>query len=149
MNVFHPDPHTVYINTWLKVGMRVWSFENVWIPQTVKTKHNTQVLFSYRHLTKAERSAFPKDAKLFSSAKYAPGSSLQYSSYACFRQPRVHAFDDQVPVIQKLDSAVHHSIRKTKCPILWIVIYQWRALSTRYKRVPRVVELKTIPMHKV
>lgn len=69
-------------------------------PQTVKTKHNTQVLFSYRHLTKAERSAFPKDAKLFSSAKYAPGSSLQYSSYACFRQPRVHAFDHQVPVIQ-------------------------------------------------
>ena len=118
-------------------------------PQTVKTKHNTQVLFSYRHLTKAERSAFPKDAKLFSSAKYAPGSSLQYSFYACFRQPRVHAFDDQVPVIQKLDSAVHHSIRKTKCPVLWIVIYQWRALSTRYKRVPRAVELKTIPMHKV
>lgn len=114
-----------------------------------ETKHNTQVLFSYRHLTKAERSAFPKDAKLFSSAKYAPGSSLQYSSYACFRQPRVHAFDDQVPVIQKLDSAVHHCIRKTKCPILWIVIYQWRALSTRYKRVPRAVELKTIPMHKV
>ena len=51
-------------------------------PQTVKTKHNTQVLFSYRHLTKAERSPFPKDAKLFSSAKYAPGSSLQYSSIA-------------------------------------------------------------------
>ena len=98
--------------------------------QTVKTKHNTQVLFSYRHLTKAERSPFPKDAKLFSSAKYAPGSSLQYSSYACFRQPRVHAFDHQVPVVQKLDSAVHYSIRKTKCHILWIVIYQSRALST-------------------
>lgn len=80
-------------------------------PQTVKTKHNTQVLFSYRHLTKAERSAFPKDAKLFSSAKYAPGSSLQYSSYACFRQPR-------------LDSEYMHLTTRSR------LFKSWIALST-------------------
>ena len=45
-------------------------------PQTVKTNHNTQGLFSYEHLSKAESSPFPEDAKLFSSVKYALASSL-------------------------------------------------------------------------
>ena len=46
-------------------------------PQTVKTKHNTQALFSnaYEHLFMAESSPYPEGAKLFSSAKYAPASA--------------------------------------------------------------------------
>ena len=122
MNVFHPDPHTVYINTRLNVGMIVCSFENVWIPRLWKLNTIHKLYFRTPTNTSLWRKVllFLKVPITFP-AKIMPRHPLWVffnCPYLCLRQSRVHAFDYQAQVVQKLDSAIQRiRITKNNCAI--------------------------------
>ena len=75
---------------------------------------------AYEHLSMAESSLFPEDAKLFSYINMPRHPLWVFFNcpYVCLRQSRVHAFDYQAPVVQKLDSAIQRiRITKNNCAI--------------------------------